>query len=194
MSITWEMEMEEREAKTAPEARWQLDRAGLLNFWHYDEEEFQLEQGRLILRGSNGSGKSVTMQSFLPLVLDGDKRAHRLDPFGSRDRRIEYYLLGEEDGGKSDVTGYLWMEFKHGRTGAFKTVGIGLRARRNAAQVQFWGFLLEDGRRVGRDFWLYDRNRWLEDAIRTPLDRKELEQKVGSGGQVVYDQKSYQDM
>jgi uncharacterized protein (TIGR02680 family) len=174
--------------------RWQMNRVGILNFWYYDEEEFQLEEGRLILRGSNGSGKSVTMQSFLPLVLDGDKRAHRLDPFGSRDRRIEYYLIGEEDSGKTDSTGYLWMEFKHGRTGAFKTVGIGLRARRNAQQVQFWGFLLEDGRRIGRDFWLYDRNRWLEDELRLPLDRKELEVKLGSGGQVVHDQKSYQEL
>lgn len=77
------------------DARWRMNRVGILNFWYYDEEEFQLEEGRLILRGANGSGKSVTMQSFLPLVLDGDKRAHRLDPFGSRDRRIEYYLLGE---------------------------------------------------------------------------------------------------
>ncbi|UJF33038.1 TIGR02680 family protein [Paenibacillus hexagrammi] len=174
--------------------RWQMNRVGILNFWYYDEEEFQLEEGRLILRGSNGSGKSVTMQSFLPLVLDGDKRAHRLDPFGSRDRRIEYYLIGEEDSGKTDATGYLWMEFKHGRTGAFKTVGIGLRARRNAQQVQFWGFLLEDGRRIGRDFWLYDRNRWLEDELRIPLDRKGLEAKIGSGGQVVHDQKSYQEL
>lgn len=174
--------------------RWQMNRVGILNFWYYDEEEFQLEEGRLILRGANGSGKSVTMQSFLPLVLDGDKRAHRLDPFGSRDRRIEYYLLGEEDDGKTDSTAYLWMEFKHMGTGAYKTVGIGLRARRNAAQVQFWGFMLEDGRRIARDFWLYDRNRWLEDGIRLPLDRKQLESKVGTGGQVVFDQKSYQDM
>src|SRR5690606_40518248 len=80
-----------------PQARWRMNRAGLLNFWHYDEEVFELEDGRLILRGANGSGKSVTMQSFLPLVLDGDKRPHRLDPFGSRDRRIEYYLLRSEE-------------------------------------------------------------------------------------------------
>lgn len=184
------------QAKTEETAlpRWQMHRVGILNFWYYDEEEFQLEQGRIILRGANGSGKSVTMQSFLPLVLDGDKRAHRLDPFGSRDRRIEYYLLGEEEAGKTDVTGYLWMEFRHSGTGAYKTIGIGLRARRHAAQVQFWGFLLEDGRRIGRDCWLYNRNQWIEDQVRVPLDRKGLEALIGSGGQVVLDQKSYQDM
>ena len=42
---------------------------GILNFWLYDEEVFELEQGRLLFRGANGSGKSVTMQSFIPLVL-----------------------------------------------------------------------------------------------------------------------------
>ncbi len=176
------------------DARWRMNRVGILNFWYYDEEEFQLEEGRLILRGANGSGKSVTMQSFLPLVLDGDKRAHRLDPFGSRDRRIEYYLLGEEDGGKTDATGYLWMEFYHPVTEAFKTIGIGLRARRNAAQVQFWGFLLDDGRRIGHDFWLYDRNDWLERGSRIPLDRKDLEVRIGAGGQVVHDQGSYREL
>lgn len=185
---------QEREQAEQAAARWQMNRVGILNFWHYDEDEFQLEEGRLILRGANGSGKSVTMQSFLPLVLDGDKRAHRLDPFGSRDRRIEYYLLGEEEHGKTDTTGYLWMEFKHAQTGRYKTIGIGLRARRNAAQVQFWGFVLEDGRRIGRDFWLYNRNHWLGEGVRLPLDRKELEQKLGSGGHIVHDQKSYQDM
>ncbi|MDQ8735040.1 TIGR02680 family protein [Paenibacillus sp. LHD-38] len=189
-------QMEEQTEKSATTDRWQMNRAGILNFWYYDEDEFQLEDGRLILRGSNGSGKSVTMQSFLPLVLDGDKRAHRLDPFGSRDRRIEYYLLGEDDGGKgkTDSTGYLWMEFKHTRSGAYKTIGIGLRARRNVSQVQFWGFVIEDGRRVGQQLWLYDRNRWIEDEARVPYDRKELEAIIGGGGVVVQDQKSYQDL
>lgn len=174
--------------------RWRMSRVGLLNFWYYDEEIFETEEGRLILRGANGSGKSVTMQSFLPLVLDGDKRSHRLDPFGSRDRRIEYYLLGESDSGKTDVTGYLWMEFVHPSRGLTKTIGIGLRARRNAASVQFWGFRLDDGRRIGENFWLYDRNRWLETQERVPYGRAELEKAIASGGEVVHDQASYRDM
>lgn len=182
------------EDRSKEQERWHMNRVGILNFWYYDEDEFELEDGRLILRGANGSGKSVTMQSFLPLVLDGDKRASRLDPFGSRDRRIEYYLLGESDSGKSDVTGYLWMEFYHSGKGLYKTVGIGLRARRGAAQVQFWGFLLEDGRRIGHDFWLYDRNHWLERAVRIPLTRRELEEKISTGGQVVQEQGAYRDM
>lgn len=176
------------------EARWRMNRAGLLNFWLYDEEEFQLEEGRLILRGANGSGKSVTMQSFLPLVLDGDKRPNRLDPFGSRDRRIEYYLLGETDSGKTDVTGYLWLEFYHEGKDLYKTVGIGIRARRGVAQVQFWGFLLDDGRRIGRGFRLYDYKYWLEHNDKIPLGRRELVEQVGAGGQVVQEQAAYREM
>src|SRR4051794_35722012 len=104
------------------QGRWQMNRAGIQNFWFYEDEEFTLEDGRLVLRGTNGAGKSVTMQSFVPLVLDGDKRPHRLDPFGSKDRRIEYYLLGEKDE-HSDRTGYLWLEFVHTTKNIYKTIG-----------------------------------------------------------------------
>jgi uncharacterized protein (TIGR02680 family) len=169
-------------------------RAGIFNFWFYDDQEFELESGRLILRGANGSGKSVTMQSFLPLVLDGDKRPHRLDPFGSRDRRIEYYLLLEADSAHEDRTGYLWMEFVHPEKQLYKTIGIGLRAKRGGSQVGFWGFLLQDGRRVNRDFWLYDRNTWLETGNKHPLQRRALEEQIGSGGQVVQEQAAYREM
>ncbi len=188
-------EAEDIDLQGNEEARWRMNRAGLLNFWLYDEEEFQLEEGRLILRGANGSGKSVTMQSFLPLVLDGDKRPNRLDPFGSRDRRIEYYLLGETDSGKTDVTGYLWLEFYHDGKDLYKTVGIGIRARRGMAQVQFWGFLLDDGRRVGQDFRLYDYKHWLErNGEKIPLGRRELGEQIGAGGQVVQEQAAYREM
>lgn len=182
------------ESTKAGANRWQMCRVGLLNFWHYENDEFELEEGRLILRGANSSGKSVTMQSFLPLVLDGDKRSHRLDPFGTKDRRIEYYLLGEEDSGHLERTGYLWIEFYHPQKKLYKTIGMGLRARRGAPQVEFWGFLLQDGRRVNKDFWLYDYNYWLEQRQRKPLQYKTLEEKIGSGGQVLREQTAYMAM
>lgn len=181
--------MEERNAERK---RWEMSRAGLLNFWCYEDEEFTLESGRLVLRGTNGAGKSVTMQSFLPLVLDGDKRPHRLDPFGSRDRKIEYYLLG--DGENERRTAYIWLEFYHPVKGLHKTIGIGLRAQKGAAQVQFWGFVLEDGRRVNRDFWLYDRTAFLSGEGKFPLDRRGLIERIGAGGQVVQEQGAYRDL
>ena len=78
-------------------SKWQINRVGLLDFWYYDEEEFDFLDGRMLLRGANGSGKSVTMQSFIPLLLDGNMRPERLDPFGSRARKMENYLLEEGD-------------------------------------------------------------------------------------------------
>lgn len=174
--------------------RWKMNRMGILNFWFYDEEIFEFQEGRMILRGSNGSGKSVTMQSFIPLVLDGDKRPKRLDSFGSRDRKIEYYLLGDGDNGHMDRTGYLWIEFYHKEKRIHKTIGIGLHAKRGASQVHFWGFLLDDGRRMNYDFYLYDHNRWLEDRKKIPLNRKTLIEKISAGGIVVQEQAAYRDL
>lgn len=174
--------------------RWRMNRMGILNFWFYDEEVFELEDGRVLLRGANGSGKSVTMQSFVPLVLDGDKRPERLDSFGSRDRRLEYYLLGDTDNGHMDRTGYLWIEFYHEEKQLYKTIGIGLRARRGAAQMAFWGFLLEDGRRINQDFYLYDYPGWLETKKKVPLSRKALTDAIASGGIVVQEQAAYRDL
>lgn len=174
--------------------RWHINRAGVVNFWLYDDAEFQLSDGRLILRGPNGSGKSVTMQSFLPLVLDGDKRPNRLDPFGSRDRRIEYYMLGESGSGHSDRTGYLYLEFVDLSVNKYLTVGIGLRARRGAQGVSFWGFAITDQRRIGHDFFLYHQEGWDLEQDKVPLDRASLEAGIGDGGKVVREQREYQSL
>lgn len=106
-----------------------MNRIGLLDFWYYDDQEFYFLDGRMLLRGSNGSGKSVTMQSFIPLLLDGNMRPERLDPFGSRARKMENYLLEDGDG-REERTGYLYMEFKRKDVENYLTIGIGLRARR----------------------------------------------------------------
>ena len=78
-------------------SRWQASKIGFVNFWYYDEQEFPFANGRMLLRGANGSGKSVTMQSVIPLLLDGNMSPERLDPFGSRDRKMTSYLLEEDD-------------------------------------------------------------------------------------------------
>lgn len=69
-------------------SKWQASKIGFVNFWYYDEQEFSFANGRMLLRGANGSGKSVTMQSAIPLLLDGNMSPERLDPFGSRDRKM----------------------------------------------------------------------------------------------------------
>ena len=107
--------------------RWHANKLGLINFWYYDEQEFCFAKGRLLLRGSNGSGKSVTMQSAIPLLLDGNANPERLDPFGSRDRKMSGYLLEEGDE-REERTGYLYMEFKREKSEAYFTIGMGIPA------------------------------------------------------------------
>lgn len=161
------------------ENRWEIKKIGLLNYWWYDEEEFEFADGRLILRGTNGSGKSVTMQSFIPLLLDGNKSPERLDPFNTRARKIEDYILGYGDDIKEENTSYLYMEFCKKETKNYLTIGMGLRAKKNQG-VTFWGFLINDGRRIGKNFYLYK-----DMGNKIPLTKQELRNRIGEGGQVV---------
>lgn len=110
-------------------SRWQANKIGLINFWYYDEQEFSFAKGRMLLRGSNGSGKSVTMQSVIPLLLDGNMNPERLDPFGSRDRKMSSYLLEDGDE-REERTGYLYLEFKRCDSENYLTIGMGIRARK----------------------------------------------------------------
>ena len=167
-------------------SRWQANKIGLINFWYYDEQEFPFVKGRMLLRGSNGSGKSVTMQSVIPLLLDGNMSPERLDPFGSRDRRMSSYLL-EEDDGREERTGYLYLEFKRQDSETYLTVGMGIRARKGKS-LDKWYFSLTDGRRIGRDFFLYK-----ETGEKVTLSKKELENRIGSGGRVMDRQADYMD-
>ena len=134
--------------------RWKMNRMGFVNFWLYDEETFDLSDGKILLRGQNGAGKSIATQSFIPFILDGDKTPRRLDPFGTKDRRMEYYFLGEGEWEKEESTGYLFLEFKKPETDQYRTIGIGQRAQRGKP-MSFWGFIILDGRRIGYDLDLY---------------------------------------
>lgn len=151
---------------------WQMNRIGFVNFWLYDEETFEFVDGKLLLRGQNGSGKSITTQSFIPFILDGDRTPSRLDPFGSSDRRMEYYFLGEE--GKDEATGYLFLEFKKEQTGEYRTIAIGQRARRGKP-MDFWGFVILDGRRVGMDISFYKET----GSTKIPYDKQAMRKILG---------------
>lgn len=166
--------------------RWHANKLGLINFWYYDEQEFCFAKGRLLLRGSNGSGKSVTMQSAIPLLLDGNANPERLDPFGSRDRKMSGYLLEEGDE-REERTGYLYMEFKREKSESYFTIGMGIRARRGKP-LDRWYFGILDGRRVGVDFSLYRSG-----AEKLTLTRKELENRLAEGGRVYDRQADYME-
>lgn len=176
--------------------KWHMHRAGVLNFWYYDEEEFYFADGKLLLRGSNGSGKSVTMQSLIPVLLDGKKSPDRLDPFGSRARKMEDYLLGEKNVvAREERTGYLYLEYKREGVEQYLTTGIGLRAKRYS-NLESWYFVLYDNRRIGRELFLYEPSFSMEDGKeqKIPLSRKQLENRVGNGGRVVKTQNEYLEL
>ncbi len=164
-------------------------RIGLLNFWLYDDEEFDFADGKLLLRGENGSGKSVTMQSFIPLILDGNKSPKRLDPFGSTDKHIEAYLLGGYDTEQKDeATGYLYMEFYEEEMLKYVTIGMGLHAKKGRP-VDFWGFAITDGRRINRDIFLYKHR-----VQKIPLSKNELRSELSSTNILVDTTKEYKKM
>ncbi len=154
--------------------RWIMSRLGFVNFWVYDTEEFPFRNGKLLLRGLNGSGKSITTQSCIPYILDGDRTPSRLDPFGTKDRKMEYYLLGDPDSGKDESTGYIYLEFKKPISRQYRTVGIGLHARKGM-KMNIWGFCILDGRRIGLDIMLYRE----AGAEKIPLDAKALREELG---------------
>lgn len=181
---------------TREQDQWRLSRAGLINFWYYDDEEFHFADGRLLLRGANGSGKSVTMQSLITVLLDGVKTPDRLDSFGSRSRRMEDYLLGEKElVNRDERTGYLYLEYKRRASAQYLTTGIGLQARRGSS-LDFWGFVITDNRRIRHDLLLYKEEiNPLDGTVeRVPLTRAELERAIGPGGQVVRSQKEYMEL
>ena len=88
--------------------RYRLHRAGIRNVWQYDEQEFAFGEGRLLLRGKNGAGKSKALEVLLPFLLDGDTR--RLDATG-RDRTTVSWLMTDGRGPGNHV-GYVWLELR----------------------------------------------------------------------------------
>lgn len=115
------------QAADAVRSRWQPHRAGVLNVWRYYDETFTFHQGRLLLRGQNGSGKSKALELLLPFLFDASLRPNRLSTFGGSERTMHWNLLGEGASGKTRV-GYVWMEFRRvGGDGTERWFGCGAR-------------------------------------------------------------------
>ncbi|MGW4528587.1 SbcC/MukB-like Walker B domain-containing protein [Amycolatopsis sp. NPDC004378] len=135
--------------------RWQPLRAGIVGLFRYDQQEFTFYRGRLLLRGNNGSGKSMALEVLLPFVLDAKLAAERLSTFGGRERGMYLWLLGHEaDEARTNARGYVWVEF--GRlTGdgdaEYCTVGAGMQATRSSKRVTASWFFTTAAR-IGVDF------------------------------------------
>lgn len=161
-------------ATTDPqEIRFKPTRAGVIGLWDYTDEEFVFADGRLVLRGHNGSGKTKALEVLFPLVLDGVLDARRLDPFSGEERTMKSNMLYK---GQDSAYGYVWMEFARtgddGEVQEVVTVGIGMRVTKPMSTPARF-FFVTDGR-VGRDFGLLD-------AASRPLRENALKKLLGEG-------------
>jgi uncharacterized protein (TIGR02680 family) len=147
--------------------RFRPTRAGVINLWDYRDEEFVFADGRLVLRGPNGSGKTKALEVLFPFVLDGRIEPRRLNPFAGEDRTMKSNLLYRK---QEAAYAYVWLEFTRAADDVV-TIGVGMRAQRHNDKVTRWYFVV-DGR-VGVDFSLLGRDD-------RPLTRKQLSAELGA--------------
>ncbi len=134
-------------------SRFRLARAGIHQVWQYDDV-FSFGDGRLLLRGKNGAGKSKALEILLPFLLDGDTR--KIDASGGGKTSLKWLMLdGWADG--TNRHGYLWAEFTRVADDGEPhrlTVGASIRASASTgdARAEFFVTTLE----VGDELPLHD--------------------------------------
>jgi uncharacterized protein (TIGR02680 family) len=157
--------------------RWQPLRLGLVDLFYYDQEEFAFRDGRLLLRGNNGTGKSKVLALTLPFLLDGELSSHRVEPDADPNKRMEWNLLLGGEHPHDERLGYAWLEFgRRGENGAaFCTIGCGMKAVKGRGIAAHWFFVTDQ--RVGEDLALID-------ATGVALTADRLEDAIGPRGSV----------
>jgi uncharacterized protein (TIGR02680 family) len=159
--------------------RWQPLRAGLVDLFLYDDEEFHFRDGHLLLRGNNGTGKSKVLALMLPFLLDGEVAPHRVEPDADPAKRMEWNLL--LGGRYQERLGYTWLELgrlTEGGGSAYLTLGCGLKAVAGRGIAVRWFFVTSQ--RIGADLHLVS-------PAGTALVRERLVEALGERGRV-YDQ------
>jgi len=159
-------------------ARWQPLRAGLVDVFYYDQEEFWFRDGRLLLRGNNGTGKSKVLALMLPFLLDGELAAHRVEPDADPKKRMEWNLLLGGEHPNAERLGYSWLEFgrlQDDGTPVYCTLGCGLKAVSGRGIASHWFFVT--AQRIGVQLA-------LADGAGIALTRERLEAAIASEGAV----------
>lgn len=142
--------------------RWQLNRAGIINVYQYENEVLHFSGGRLLLRGVNGSGKSTAMNMLLPFLLTARQRG--IDAAAEQTSILASWMLSGRD--EPQPVGYLWIEFRRGDE--YFVCGAGIRASQSTRRVTTWWFITD--RRPGIDLALVERNAPLSvDALRNAV-------------------------
>lgn len=150
--------------------RFRLHRAGICNVWQYGEQVFEFEDGRLLLRGKNGAGKSKALELLLPFLLDGDVK--RLDATGAG--RTTFRWLMSEGATGVNRQGFLWLELRRQAadgTDQFLTLGAIVRWSSATSEARLAYFITP--LRVGVDVAL------VVDGQPVSVDR--LREKLGDG-------------
>lgn len=162
--------------------RFILSRAGIVNLYEYDDQVFELADGRLLLRGHNTSGKTKALELLLPFCLDGDISPRKLDPFAKNAKEMKWNLVGCLDA--EQRIGYAWLEFAYLAEEGLEhvTAGIGMKANRGREGVQRWYFLLRR-RRIGHDLTLRRGD--------YPLTRRELVELLDDGDELLDSPRDY---
>ena len=143
--------------------RWQLNRAGIVNVYQYENEVLHFGGGRLLLRGVNGSGKTTAMNMLLPFLLTAQLR--RIDAAGEQSGMLKTWMLNGRD--DAQPVGYLWIEFE--RQGEFFACGCGIKASRSSDTVTTWWFITSKRPRI--DLHLVEgRVPLTAEALRAALD------------------------
>ncbi|WUH92611.1 TIGR02680 family protein [Streptomyces sp. NBC_00433] len=160
-----------RPAPAAAARRFRLHRAGIRNVWQYDEQDFAFGDGRLLLRGKNGAGKSKALEMLLPYLLDGDARA--LDATGTGRTTLVWLMLDGVE--QTNRAGYLWVEFRRpadedGGREEFLTLGAAIRASKSTGRAVPAFFVTP--LRVGEDLHLVEAGQ--------PLPVEKLKERVGA--------------
>ncbi|MFF4254970.1 TIGR02680 family protein [Streptomyces sp. NPDC001663] len=166
---------------TPAPGRWRPLRVGLVDLFYYDAEEFWFRDGRLLLRGNNGTGKSKVLALTLPFLLDGDLSARRVEPDADPGKRMEWNLLLGGQHPHPERLGYTWIEFgRHDEaTGMdrFLTLVCGLKAVAGRGIARHWYAVTDQ--RIGAELSLLD-------ATGTALSRDRLAEALAGRG-MVYD-------
>jgi uncharacterized protein (TIGR02680 family) len=159
-------------------SRWRPLRSGVVGVYKYDDQTFVWHRGKLLIRGLNGTGKSVVPEVQLPYVLEANVSAERISTFGGKDRSMHWKVIGHDQTGRTNGRSYTWIEY--GRladdgTAEYFTVGSGLSASKASRDsLQHWHF--HTRQRIGPDLKL-TRNR-------EPLSEKALAAAIGTDGGV----------
>lgn len=154
--------------------RFTLMRCGVMSLFHYANQVFEAEDGHLLLRGSNGSGKSTAVELIAPLLFDGNLSAANLSTADGQ-RSISYHLL--LDGLYTRRLGYAWVQFaSRSVTGQERwvTLALGVKQARDTKH-DAWFLVWDTTERIDPHTMLAHG----PDGGHTPLPRREAAQLPG---------------